>query len=528
MGRALKAIFILIALFRFVPLNGQVTTAQYNNARTGTNSREHILNPRNVNSEAFGRLFSFVVDGDIYAQPLYMENVVMSDGRSRNVIFVVTEHDSVYAFDADRYKDMPLWHAGLADVDLDVIPVPEEDVRCNALGPEIGITSTPVIDKDSGTLYLVARMEIDANSSKPQFSQKLYALDIRDGKAKFGSPILIKASVPLRSSIEPAGDRTNQIEFDPLTENQRAGLLLVQGKLYIAWGSLCDVGPYYGWIMAYDALTLTQVGVINTAPTSGKAGVWQSGTGLASDDQGNVFAITGDGKFDATSGDFGDTVLKIAFERGRLSVMDYFTPTDQEHLAEGDLDFGSGGPVLLSDAHNMQTEVVASGKTGTIFVLNTTMMGHFGKGPSNSLGSIRGIGECFSAPAFWNKRLYFVFAHGYLTEFLMQDGRLSKVPISQGHKKFDFPGATPVVSSNGLTNGIVWVVESRKGGEHNVPAILRAFDAVDVGRELYDSENNSERDRLPPATRFTIPTVAGGHVYVGTRSSLVVYGLLGR
>jgi PQQ-like domain len=530
-AQSIKAISVLVLVgFACFIASAQITTSQYNRARTGSNVGETILTLQNVNREAFGKVFSFPVDGDIYAQPLYLPRISTGDGLAHNLVFVVTQHDSVYAFDADHYSSRPVWHVNLADEDLDISPVPSGDVGCPVLGREIGITSTPVISERTGTLYVLARTKEYGYSGPPNYVQRLHALDVATGAEKYGGPIAIRASVQLPAAEFRPKNPAKRVEFDPLRENQRAALLLANGSVIIAWGSLCDVGPYYGWVMAYDERTLKQRAALNTSPSSGKGGIWQSGTGLAADEKGNIYAVTGDGLFDPRSEarDFGDAVLKISLTRNLLRIHGYFSPDNQRHLFRKDLDLGSGGPILLSSQPDASNDrLIVAGKDGSIYDIDLRNMKHSQRSEADlEAGAPMVRRQSFSAPAYWNGNLYFVFARGDLMDFAVEKGRVATEATSEGHKWFEFPGATPTISSDHLQNGIVWFVESRRGGEEDVPAVLHAYEARDVSHELYSTEEYSARDRLPSATRFTIPTVVNGRVYVGTRYWLVVYGLI--
>jgi len=300
--------------------SGQVTTSQYNNARTGAYLDETTLTPQNVNARQFGRAFTLPVDGDVYAQPLYLGGLDIPGKGRHNVLFVATEHDSVYAFDADALAP-PLWQVSFINPRAGVTTLTDREVRCPFISPEIGITPTPVIDPETGTLYVLARTKEGG-----RYYQRLHALDVTTGAERLGGPVAIQASV--KDAGYFGGHFAGQVPFSQFRELPRAGLLLAQGKVYLSWGSSCDVGPYHGWVMAYDARTLAQTAVFNTSPDSSESGIWQGDAGLAADAEGNVYAVTGNGTFDAASGgrDYGDTVLKLALANGSFAVRDYFTP----------------------------------------------------------------------------------------------------------------------------------------------------------------------------------------------------------
>jgi hypothetical protein len=307
--------------------------------------------------------------------------------------------------------------------------------------------------------------------------------------------------------------------------------LLVNGKVILTWASSCDVGPYHGWVMAYDARTLAQVGVLNTSPDDEQSGIWQGDTGPCADVEGNLYVATGNGKFDAAEGgrDFGDSVLKLGLTGNNIAVSDYFTPFDQERLNARDKDLGSGGPILLPDQPGAHPHLlVVAGKGGTVYVIDRDHMGHFHAGTDSQAvqSSHAAPDETFGAPAYWNHTVYYLFSMDALKAFAVVDGRLKTEPASQANTKFIDPGATPVVSANGEKDGIIWVVKSKGFMAPDTPAVLHAYDASNVARELYNSEENASRDRAGSALRFNIPTVADGRVYVGAVRELDVYGLL--
>src|SRR6266481_615137 len=452
-----------------------IATAQYDNARTGANLLETILTPQNVNVGQFGRIAFFPVDGDVYAQPLYVPKLEIPGRGSHNVVFIATEKDSVYAFDADATSTEPLWQVSFVDAKKYISPVSNRDVFCPFIQPDIGITSTPVIDLSSKTLYALARTR-EAENGKWVFRQKLHALDLVTGAEKLGGPITIRASFQGDKSLFSKG----VTEFDPLRENQRAALLLVNNNVFITLASSCDVGPYYGWVMSYDARTLKQTGVLNVSPGAKESGIWQADAGPAADGSGNVYLITGNGKFTAASGgrDYGDSVLKIALTPNGLAVRDYFTPADQEHLNDTDGDFGSGSPILLPDQPAPHSHLLlAAGKSAKLYELDRDNLGHFhAADDSNAVQVVPAGAQSFGAPAYWN-----------------------------GH---------------------VWIVSTKVWNGPDQPAVLFAYDASNVSRELYNSTQNPTRDGAGYALRFTIPTIANGRVYVPAKRRIDVFGLL--
>jgi hypothetical protein len=475
---------------------------------------------RNVNANQFGRLFSLRVDGDVYAQPLYLSGLQIQGKGKHNVVFVATEHDSVYAFDAEGQPRAPLWHVNFTNADQGMTTVNARDVRCPFINPEIGITSTPVIDSETGTLYVLARTKTGNKASGFNYVQRLHAIDVASGAERTGSPIDIHASV------KGSGPSKN-VDFDPLLENPRSALLLAAGNVYLTWGSSCDVGNYHGWVMAYDARLLEQKAAFNTSPNDKESGIWASDTGPAADQSGNIFVATGNGKFDAPQGpDYGDTLLKLSLEHRVLAIRDYFTPSDQAELNKADNDLGSGGPLLLPDQPGPHPHLVLiGGKGGALYVIDRDHMGGPQQNGDSPIEAVRLGGSLLAAPAYWNRRVYVFANNDVLKEFTVHGGHLELTAKTSGGP-FD-PGTTPTISANGDTDGIVWTVSGRTW--EIIPekiAILHAFDASDVSKELYNSDEVPDRDRAGISVRFSIPTVANGRVYVGTRSEVDVYGLL--
>jgi len=509
------------------PLLAQVLTSQYDSARTGCNLHETLLTPQNVNAKQFGKLFSLRVDGAIYAQPLYMQGLEIPGKGVHNVVFLATEHDSVYAFDADSNLSEPYWKVSFLDDSKGVTTIPVRDVACPFIQPEIGITATPVIDLASGTLYVLARTKEKTGFFSDRYCQRLHALAVTTGVEKFGGPVEIKAFVRGRGD----GSSNGQVEFDPLRENPRSALLLANGKVYLTWASSCDVGPYHGWVMAYDAHTLAQVAAFNTSPDADDSGIWAGDTGPAADKDGNVFLATGNGRFDADSGgkDYGDSVLKLAISGRELVIRDYFTPFNQSELNENDKDLGSGGPLLLPDQPGPHRHLlVISGKGGAIYVIDRDRMGTYEHGSDSQIvqSLYGGPDENFGAAAYWNGHVYYIFSSDVPKDFVLARGLLSTEPV-RGTRRFTDPGATPTVSANGSKNGIVWALTSKHWNEPDGrPAVLYAFDASNIARELYNSEQESPRDRAGIGLRFNIPTVVNGRVYVGAKRELDVYGLI--
>ncbi|HTX36989.1 MAG TPA: hypothetical protein VME43_18295 [Bryobacteraceae bacterium] len=474
--------------------HAQVLTSQNDNARTSANPHESILTPANVNSRQFGKIFSLPVDGDVYSQPLYLPNIDVPGKGRHNVLYVATEHDSVYAFDADRPAE-PLWHVSFLNSKAGVSTVPGADVLCPFIRPEIGITPTPAIDLESGTLYVLARTKVNPGLLKTdRYTQSLHALAITTGREKFGGPAVIRAP-----------------GFDGLRELPRAGLLLAGGQVYLTWASSCDVGPYHGWVMAYDAHTLAQTAVFNTSPGASESGIWQSDAGPVADSQGHVYCATGNGVFHAGL-DWGDSLLKLALQGHTLVVRDAFTPGNQSLLNQRDLDLGSGGPMLAPGGL-----LLVGGKDGKLYVLDSEHL-------SQPRQVLEFRGGLYAAPAYWNGHVYVLASGDYLSDFTLTAGGLSKTPTAMGRQRFGNPGATPALSADGKRNGIVWLIETKAWNAEDRPAVLHAYDAANVDHELYNTEQIPGRDRVGRTLRFTIPTVVNGLVYVEAKGEVDVYG----
>ncbi len=494
-----------------------VVTYHNDNARTGLNPRETILTPANVNAGQFGKLFSFPVDGEALAQPLYLQSVTVPGHSALNLVFVATEHDSVYAFDADGDLKDPVWKVSFIDPQHGVTTVSQAEVS-STIFPEIGITSTPVIDPATQTIYLEA-----LTKENGAFVQRLHALDLTTGQERPGSPVAISAAV----SGKGEGGDGSTLPFDPKLQLQRAALLLASGKIYLAFASHGDTGNYHGWVLAYDAATLRQVGVWNDTPDGYLGGIWMSGGGLSADSSGAIYGVSGNGAFTADTGgrDYSQTFFKLLPDLSQ--VEDYFTPFNQLALSAVDADLGSGDALLLPDQPGPHPHLLTSaGKEGRIYLIDRDHMGHFQPGDDSqivqSIPHALGIGSsdlAFSCPAVWNNIVYYVGADGdNLKAFQLTNGQLSTTPV-RSSTTYGFHGASPAVSANGTSNGIVWTIETTSSSLH-------AHNAANVAQELYNSNQNPARDGLGPAATFSVPTVANGKVYVGTSSALVVYGLL--
>jgi len=505
-----------------------VLTNRNDNARSGLNPDEQVLTPATVSAATFGMIFSHPVDGAVYAQPLVMTGVSVLNQGTHNVVFVATEHDSVYAFDADNALGLnaaPLWRRSLlndAPAGTMAAPVPSEDVGTPDLSPEIGITSTPVIDPVTGTLYTVAKTK-EVSATGTSYLQRLHALDVGSGAEKFGGPVVISASV---NGAGAGTDGSGHVPFIALRELNRPGLLLLNGIVYIAFGSHGDVPPTHGWLLGYDAATLQQVAVLNLTPNGNLGSIWMSGCGPAADQQGNIFVSTGNGDYDLSTGgvEAGDSDLRLQPGAGGIAIADYFTPTNQVTLSDLDLDLGSGGILLLPDQPTEPKHLaVQCGKEGRIYVLDRDNMGHFNAAGDNVVQSFKALPSCYSTPVFFNDTLFYGPGDGAsqgLSAFGFAGGQFTTAAVSQAATGFPYPGVSPVVSANGSSNGVLWVIEP------SLPAVLHAYLPADLSQELYDS-NQAEggADHPGDGVKFAVPTVCNGKVYVGTQNGVYVYGL---
>jgi hypothetical protein len=501
-------------------LAADVLTYHNDLARTGQNLAETTLTPANVNATDFGQLFTDAVDGPMYAQPLYKSNVAVPGQGTLNLVFAATEHDSVYAFNADS-PGPAVWHDSFIDPAAGVTPVPDADLKSASIAPEVGITSTPVIDPTTNTLYVVAFTKEVARTTT-SYVQRLHALDLATGAEKFGGPVVIQATAPGSGQ----GGNGSVVSFDPIHENQRPGLLLDNGVVYIAWASFDDNTPYHGWVIGYNAQTLQQVAVFNTTPDGGLGGIWQSGGAPAADAAGNIYVVTGNGTFDAgnttaPNHDYGDTYLKLTPTATGLTVASSFTPFNQAVLDARDEDLGSAGPVLLPDQPEAPPLLIGAGKEGKIYLLNRNALGGFDPSADHVVEELpQSITSAFDTPAYFNGQVYFGGVGDALKAFTLANGLLSSTPASQSSVVFGYPGTTPSISADGTANGIVWVIENGS------PAVLRAYPAGNLATELYDSSQEGSRDQLGKGVKFAAPTVVNGKVYVGTQTGLAVFGLL--
>ena len=518
---------------RFLFSQATSVTTQHNDiGRTGQNLTETTLTPANVTTAGFGRLFSIAVDGQVYAQPLYLPSVSIG-GAAHRVAFVATQHDSVYAFDAATGAQ--LWKASLFDTAhgaaAGATTDPESDTACTDIsalngGSEYGITGTPVIDASTGTLYVVAKT-LEGTSSYPV--QRLHALDITSGAEKFGGPTLIQASV----SGSGSGSSGGVLKFDPKWENQRPGLLLLNGNVYVGFASHCDDSPWHGWLLGYNATTLAQSAVFVATPNGSASGIWMGGAGISADIEngiGRLFPATGNGTYDARTPygantmDYGDDILRLTqTSTGSLAVADAFTPDNQGALSSADLDLASGGVLLLPDQPGTYPHLLVQlGKSGSMYVVNRDNMGGYSTSANSIVQTVTTTGGLWGMPAYWNGNVYVWPSQGKLSRYPVTNGTLSASPAeTSSQSQSAWYGSTPSISSNGAANGIVWSLDWSQ-----TPAVLYAHNATNVSQLLYASSQNTTRDSVGTPVKFVVPTIADGNVFVGADNQFDIYGLL--
>jgi hypothetical protein len=568
-SRLVFALFFAYAALVCSALATDILANRGDNARTGLNANETALTPSIVNSRSFGLFYNSPVDGQVYAQPLYVSNqLIIVNGRSQgthNVLYVATEHDSLYAFNADT--GVQYWKTSLLPTGESPVQANDPNIDCSNIAPEIGITATPVIDRSTGpttaageaiaigdtepsasadgnesqapdasgkntpphdlkgrtgTIFLVA---FSTNGSGGYFN-RLHAIDLSTGQDRTGiGPVIISASTP--PNTRPANT------FNPTKQRGRPGLLLLNGIIYTSWAGYCDTPPYTGWIIAFRESDLSQAGVLNTNPNGSPAssdlpdgsgnGIWQNGTAPAVDSNNNIYVLTGNGPFDTnltggfpTNSDFGDSALKLT---PGLSVSDYFTPFDEQTAAVTDNDFGSGAAVVLPDitTGTIHHFLVASGKDSRLYLLDRDNLGKFNSGgdliyQELPVGTLPG--GTWSSAAYFNGSVYLGSVGNSIQRFQF-DTDLTKPmlhSVSSTGTQFGYPGATPTISSNGTKNGIVWAYE-----ENNGQAILHAYDATNLQTELFNSGS------IGGAVTFAVPTVCNGKVFIGTSNSIAAF-----
>jgi hypothetical protein len=532
----------------------QVTTYHNDLMRDGQNQNETILTPTNVNSSTFGKIGALPADGLVYAQPLFMQSVLASDGDTHDLVFVATEHDSVYAYDANSLSKTPVWQrhfltdtciaVSATQVGTCTTPTPIQ-VNAPNVSPEVGITATPVIDTASGTMYVTA-MSLENGL----YYWKLHALSIASGAEQPGSPIVIDSQYPGDGDGESAVD--GLIYFSPINQLSRSGLVLYNGLVYIAFSSFNDNEPCHGWLFAYNAATLDPVSAYMSTPNSGDGNIWMSGGAPAVDTNGNIYLATGNG--DATFAakgvvDLADSVLKLTFGADGFDLEDYFTPYNRQTLAENDVDLGSGGVLLLPDQVGAYPHMlVAGGKEGTIFLIDRDNMGKLNTAAGatsdpqiiqelvNIVPGGKSYGNgIYGTMSYYNGNVYLVSAGDYLRSIPLTNGALDWANAQKSSVANTLRGATTSISANNNTDGIVWYLDASAytygfvTGEMpptltNGPAILYAFNASNVASPIYAS-NKVSTDAAGDAVKFAVPTVAHGKVFVGTQTELSVYGL---
>ena len=517
---------VLAALFAacLVPaaFSQNVLTYHNNNARTGLNAAETTLTLSNVNSASFGKLFTVTVDGLVDGEPLYLSAVPIPGSGTHNLLIVVTENDSVYAFDADTGG--AIWHIST----LGAGETSSDDRGCSQVTPQIGITSTPVIRRPAGSNGVIYTVAMSKNSSGDYF-QRLHALDATTGKELYNGPVTITAKYPGTGDNSSGGD----VVFDPAQYKERSGLLLAGETVYLTWASHCDIRPYTGWVMGYNATTLAQKTVINVTPNGNEGAIWGSGAGLTADGSGNIFFLDANGVFDTTltsggfpsSGDYGNAFIRLTTS-GELAVADYFEMDNGVQESNGDVDLGSSGALLLppmKDASgNTWNLAVGAGKDSNLYIVNRESMGKFNPNSNGNYQELSGAlpGGIWSMPAYANGRLYYGPVGQPILEFQFQDAKLLATPVAKTNNSFGYPGATPSISSNKGSNAIVWAAENTN------PAVLHAYNAKTLV-ELYNTNQAaSGRDHFGAGNKYITPMIINGKVYVGTTTGVGVFGLL--
>jgi hypothetical protein len=512
-----------LALTVQTPAIPDVTTYHFDNSRDGLNAQETVLTPMNVTSAAFGKTGFFQGDGKVDAQPLYLAGLDVN-GTATNVLYMATEHESVYAFNADTGSQ--IWKVSL----LGGGETTSDDHGCGQISPEIGITSTPVIDRARGTIFVVA-MSKDASGA---YHQRLHALDLATGAETAGSPVEITGTYPGSGANSQGGN----VIFDPGQYAERAGLLLLNGTIYLAWTSHCDIGAYTGWVMAYSESTLQQTAILNLTPNGSDGAIWMSGNGLAADASGNIYFLDANGTLDASFDsngfparqDYGNAIVKLSTAAGKLAVADYFEPYNTVDESSHDIDLGSGGAMLLPDvidANGMVRHLlVGAGKDTNIYIADRDNLGKFNSTDNGNLyqelPNALAHGA-WSSPAYFNNTVYYAGQNDALKAFPITEAKLATTPSSRSAVVFPYPGSTPSVSASGAQNGIVWALESNVGQLN----VLHAYDATNVSRELYNSNQAAGgRDKFGNGNKFITPVIVNGKVFVGTQTGVAEFGLL--
>ena len=526
------------SMFAQTPTPVTVPTWRYDLTHAGENTQETALTPANVNVNSFGKLFGLTVDGNVYAQPLYVPGLKMSDGKIHNVLFVATENDSIYAFDADSNggaNAKPIWQITLLNAahgaTAGATPQVPKSTGEDDIGPVIGITGTPAINPATNTMYVVG-----ASEEGGAYFIRLHAINILTGAERANSPVAVKATVTGTGN----GSSGGKLSFSPLWENQRPALNYYNGYVYVGFAAHGDLGPWHGWLLAYNGTTLAQTAAVCLSPNGTGGGIWASGAGLPIDEDatgGRMFVVTGNGthttypKFPYTGSlGMGESVIDFNLANGKLTTTDEFTSFNYAKLNTSDVDLGSGGILMVPDQQGDHPHIlVQAGKEGRIIVLNRDGLGGYAAGATsntNALQDISGqIGGLWSTPAFWNGNVYIWAAKDVAKAFKLDEGVLGTEPSSHANVTSGFPGASFTVSSNGMQDGIAWAVRSDQV-KTNGPNVLYAWDANDLTNTIYESDTNPKRDAGGIANRFTIPVVTNGKVYVSANKQVAVYGLL--
>ena len=525
MCRILSTSVAILAMSLPLAAQTDVLTWHNDNFRTGQNTTEAILSPVNVKSASFGLLANVVVDGKVDAQPLYVSAVNIPGKGLHNVLVIATEHDSVYAVDAD--SGAMLWKTSL----LGTGETTSDTRGCSQVTPEIGITATPAIDRAAGphgTIYVVA-MSKDGSGT---YYQRIHALDLATAAELNNGPVAVHATYPGTGD----GSSNGVVSFDPKQYKERPGLLLQNGVLYTSWGSHCDIRPYAGWLMAYNPSTLAQISALDFVSNGSDAAPWNAGAGPAADLAGNVYISLGNGTFDTTltaaglpsQGDYGNSIVKVALSNGKLAPVDYWTMFNSNSESGQDTDLGSGGLLLLPDftdaSGNARHLAVNAGKDTNLYVADRDHMGHFNASNNSTLYQELAQslpGGMWSSPAYFNSRVYYGSVGAAMRSFSVTQAQLVASPVQTTATTFGYPGTTPSVSAYGTANGIVWATENTS------PAVLHAYDANNLGTEFYNSNQAANgRDHFGNGNKFIAPTIANGKVYIGTQNSVGIFGFV--
>lgn len=522
-------LLLLLLAAPHMPLAAQPNVLTYHNdvARTGQNLTETMLTPTNINSATFGKLFQVTLDGVVDAQPLYVFGVAIPNQGTHNVLVVATENDTIYALDADTGAQ--LWKLPL----LRTGETASDDRGCSQVTPEIGITSTPVIVPPSGTTQGAIYAVTMTKDSSGNYHQRLHEVNLATG----AQPL---TGVDIFARLPGTGEDSYEgwSYFDPKQYKERSGLLLLNGVVYLSWASHCDDPPYTGWIMGYNASTLAIANGIDVTPNGSEGAIWGAGAGLAADSSGYIYFLDANGTFDTTlnaqgfpsMGDYGNAFIKLSAASGKLAVADYFTMYDTTSESNSDTDLGSGGALVLPDMTDangtVQHLAIGAGKDSNIYLVNRDSMGKFN--PQNDSAIYQELdgalpGGIWSSPAYYQGSVYFGAVGGPIRAFQFSNAKLAATPTSVTPTSFPYPGATPSISANGSTNGILWAVENSSN------AVLHAYPANNLARELYNSNQAAGgRDNFGAGNKFMVPTIANGKVYVGTPNGVAAFGRLGQ